>query len=379
MIVPSISPLFARRAGGKVSAARVRTRRGRLVRARVSRSALGHMTSIMSNKARFCSQLTGEVLTACRAIPERCVSLRSPPFNEVVGQPQLFLMINQVVQEVSLGTHRFFVLGPGRGTTATHETAMASSNNRKVVHYKIVYANGRQLLGPNAATMAAERVVHAVGSYRNLLRSQPPGATASTTTSVLWRTLQKELRTMLVTQNVSGLFDSPWVNLFSELYLAMCTRDVRVVLSTRDAVSWAKSRHQDHGSSRTGFVCPFAPDQRLLDPFSWPQCAAFARRYQTSAVDANSTGAREAAPKPKQLPGGRAAYDFHDVAESTLGIAMEKYNSYVLRLVPDDLLLEADFFSSKLNEQKPRSTIDPRDEWTRLEMELIKAFTRDSG
>ena len=46
-------------------------------------------------------------------------------------------------------------------------------------------------------------------------------------------------------------------------------------------------------------------------------------------------------------------------------------------VVPDDLLLEADFFSSKLNEQKPGSRVSPRDEWTRLEMSLIQAFTRD--
>ena len=48
-----------------------------------------------------------------------------------------------------------------------------------------------------------------------------------------------------------------------------------------------------------------------------------------------------------------------------------------MRLVPDDLLLEANYFSSKLNEQKPGSSVSPRAEWTRLEMALIKAFTRD--
>ena len=60
-----------------------------------------------------------------------------------------------------------------------------------------------------------------------------------------------------------------------------------------------------------------------------------------------------------------------------LGAAMEKYNAYVRRLVPDDLLLEVDFFSSSLIEPKQNSNVSPQVEWTRLEMMLIEAFTRD--
>jgi len=270
-------------------------------------------------------------------------------------------MIKKVVQEAELGTHRFFVLGPGRGTTATTETAQASSNNdRRVLHWKRLYGNGKLLPPGSSASIAANGVVEAVHSYRDSLRltrgSGPwsgPASTQSTSTAVLWPTLEQGLRTMMVKQNVSGLFDSPWVNLFSDLYLAMCARDVRVVFSTREAAAWAKSRHEDHGTTATGFVCPFAQDPRLLDPFSWPQCAAFSRRYASSVGDhtKSSAGAREAA--PKRLPGARAAYDVKDLTTDTLGKAMEKYNAYVLKLVPDDLLLGVNFFSSKLNEQKP--------------------------
>ena len=340
-------------------------------------------STMLSNQTRmdqFCSQLTGDALTACRSIPERCVSLQAPPFRQVVGEPELFVMIKKVVREADLGTHRFFVLGPGRGTTATHETAQASSDRRKVLHYVLVYGNGKPL-PENAASIAANGVVKAVHSYCDSLRftrGSGPASTQSTSTAVLWPTLEQGLRTIMVKQNVSGLFDSPWVNLFSELYLAMCARDVRVVFSTREAAAWGKSRHEDHGMSATGFVCPFAEDPRLLDPFSWPQCAAFTRRYASSVGDhtnSSAGAAREAA--PKRLPGARAAYDIKDLTTDTLGKAMEKYNAYVLKLVPDDLLLEVDFFSSKLNEQKPGSRVSPRDEWTRLEMSLIEAFTRD--
>lgn len=227
----------------------------------------------------------------------------------------------------------------------------------------------------NGASIAARGVIKATHSYSDNLRLNRADA-RSTSTSILWPTLEQGLRSILW-QNVTALFDSPWVNLFSELYLAMCTRGVRVVFSTRNADAWARSRIRDHPS---GFVCPFAPDVRLLDPFSWTQCAAFARRYapdrQSAAGDANSTAAPQEAP-PRRLPGTRAAHRADDLTPDKLGAAMEKYNAYVRRLVPDDLLLEADFFSSSLIEPKQNSNVSPRDEWTRLEMMLIEAFTRD--
>ena len=83
-----------------------------------------HATA-MPSVTNFCSELTGDVLTACKSIPESCVSLNTPPFSQIVGEPELFIRIKKVIQEASLGTHRFFVLGPGRGTTATHEAAKA--------------------------------------------------------------------------------------------------------------------------------------------------------------------------------------------------------------------------------------------------------------
>jgi len=71
--------------------------------------------------------------------------------------------------------------------------------------------------------------------------------------------------------------------------------------------------------------------------FSWPQCAAFTRRYASSVGDHTNQqlgwgGARSGAEGPKRLPGARAAYDIKDLTTDTLGKAMEKYNAYVLKL-----------------------------------------------
>ena len=106
---------------------------------------------------------------------------------------------------------------------------------------------------------------------------------------------------------------------------------------------------------------------QVLDPFSETQCAAFARRYS----------ARGEMPKTADMLPGHAALDFDDVEVRKLAMAMEKYNEYVLRLVPDDLLLLVDYFSSADN-QAARSAQTARDEWTEHTEALIHAFVRDS-
>ena len=98
---------------------------GRVARSEGRAAIASRHATAMPFVTNFCSELTGDVLDACKSIPESCVSLNAPPFNQIVGEPELFIRIKKVIQEASLGTHRFFVLGPGRGTTATHESAKA--------------------------------------------------------------------------------------------------------------------------------------------------------------------------------------------------------------------------------------------------------------
>ena len=188
---------------------------------------------------------------------------------------------------------------------------------------------------------------------------------------------------MMYNHSITGFFDSPWTNLFTELYFAMCPRGVRVILSTRDSYSWAISRQANHRRleassssapahgrrlSHIGYICPFAPDPRLLDPFSMPQCAAFARRHQHKNHSEHAS---------TRLP-GNAAMDFDDAPVHELAAAMEKYNQFVLNLVPDDLLLRINYFTSSLLENRMHSGRSARDAWSEGQHNLVALFTRDT-
>ena len=117
-----------------------------------------------SNAAPFCSNLTDELLAACLAIPKSCLASQSPPFKDLIGDPQLFLAINQVVQESGFAGHQFFVLGPGRGTTATHEATVAASAGRMLIHFEQKYKDG-MYRGNSLAALKFVSVYHAFVSY----------------------------------------------------------------------------------------------------------------------------------------------------------------------------------------------------------------------
>ena len=331
---------------------------------------LGRAVRMASNAAPFCSALTDELLAACLAIPKSCLASQSPPFKDLIGDPQLFLAINQVVQESGFAGHQFFVLGPGRGTTATHEAARAASAGRTLIHFEQKYKDG-MFRGNSLAALKYVSAHHAFVSY---YRQRAWALMMST--SPLVAPLTSSLKALLATENVTGLFDSPWVNYFTELYLAMCPRGVRVIFTTRDSLAWAASRrehhsqgfldashHSTHGRrlSDTGFICPFAQEPAVLDPFSLTHCARFARHRLGPVANATAQTVL-----PHRLP-GNAALDNGDVAEPALASAFEKYNAYVRRLVPHDGLLEVDFFSS--------SQID---EWGSLETKRIRTFLREA-
>ena len=73
-----------------------------------------------------------------------------------------------------------------------------------------MYADSKVLAQSNGASIAARGVVKAVHSYSDNLRLNLAYA-RSTSTSILWPTLEQGLRSILVWQNVTALFDSPWV------------------------------------------------------------------------------------------------------------------------------------------------------------------------
>ena len=252
------------------------------------------------------------------------------------------------------------MLGPGQGSTATREVAPASSMNRTVIHYHSIV---RPPPYPEERPGWLKALVRAVHGVRG-----SDAAAAQSRSGLLLAPLEHAMRAAFA-RGVTGFFDTPWSFLFAELYLSMCARGVRVVLSTRDARSWAKSRRRS--KSLAGFVCPFAPDPRLLDPFSPTQCAAFGRRHANESGPAAPR--RLAAAKPRRLFG----LDYVDVAAADLAVALAKYNEYVQRLVPDDLLLRVDYFSSSFLRPRADGSVDVRAEWTAHQRALIEAFLRD--
>eukprot|EP00316_Scyphosphaera_apsteinii_P023779 CAMPEP_0119300842 /NCGR_PEP_ID=MMETSP1333-20130426/2727_1 /TAXON_ID=418940 /ORGANISM="Scyphosphaera apsteinii, Strain RCC1455" /LENGTH=337 /DNA_ID=CAMNT_0007302747 /DNA_START=115 /DNA_END=1124 /DNA_ORIENTATION=+ len=322
----------------------------------------------------FCASLTGAMLEACQGIPASCVSIHAPRFIDTIGDHTLFLAMRDVVRKAKLGSHNFFVLGPGRGTTATHTVALAASaGNRTVVHFHDPYHDGKSLLGiPGVhVRQAADLLIKAQHDFLHNFRSNREPLMFSTTKLI--KPMITSLTSLVMKSYVTGFFDTPWVDFFTELFYATCPRGVHVVFSTRDSLAWAKSRQEHHRVlqetspemrrlSSIGFVCPFALDPRLLDPFSLVQCAAFARRFQAPGSKINES--QEIAPRLS----GSAALDFNDVGTLTLAAAMHKYNQYVHRLVPEDLLLQVNIFNGLLQE-KPNSGA-----FFELEKKLIATF-----
>ena len=70
--------------------------------------------------------------------------------------------------------------------------------------------------------------------------------------------------------------------------------------------------------------------------------------------------------------------DFDEVPVHELAAAMEKYNQFVLNLVPDDLLLRINYFTSSLLENRMHSGRSARDAWSEGQHNLVALFTRDT-
>lgn len=130
------------------------------------------------------------------------------------------------------------------------------------------------------------------------------------------------------------LSDSPWVNIFAELYLALGPT-TKVVLLRRDAHSWASQRRRRHTSA---LVCL---DGTVLDPFSFTQCAA------------------------RNAPAGRVKrIDYEHLMKS-----YQKYNQYVHSIVPENYLLDINLFTNSILEAENTTDI-----WSMANKELIRTF-----
>lgn len=130
--------------------------------------------------------------------------------------------------------------------------------------------------------------------------------------------------------------DTPLVNMFTELYLALGPK-TNVMLSRRDSHEWALHRASEHGK---GFFCDGAWE-RIPDPFSYVQCS--------------STGT---------LP-----VELKEVNPEILSSAYNKYNSHVHNLVPGNCILDLNLFS-----YKTYNDTNDRAKWTELNQKLVYEF-----
>ena len=175
--------------------------------------------------------------------------------------------------------------------------------------------------------------------------------------------------------NITGFFDSPFPNFFTELYLATCPHN-KVVLGTRDSLSWATSRIKHHGNSKTGLVCPHAASPALRDPFSYTQCAHFdtIRRAQTLAAgeDGHGRGAAAYAPRPN------TSLNFNGISAPALAKVFEKYDAFVARMVPQNRLLRINLFTSE--QLRPNASDKQQDTnriaWTDVNSAVVEKFVR---
>lgn len=302
-------------------------------------------------------------------IAPECLTHRAPPLFGTIRNPVLFKKLAAELQK-HVSPSSPMVIVAGRGTTGTREVAtVLEKGGRRVVHFVRCFSCSGN------ATRANLKFVHGVHTYlvdRRIggrLAHEPLIASESLATALV------DTMKVLLAEGVTAFTDTPWVNFFTELFYATCPH-VRVVLTTRDSVSWARSRKQNHAHSSAFFLCPRAFDHDIADPFSITQCAA--RNTKQAA---------------KNTFGNGSALDASDVSDENLSRAFDKYQDYVQRIVPAELLLNVNYFSSRVLisdamssgqlQRRGASAGQPqrrgaREEWTALQAQTISMFSRGS-
>ena len=145
--------------------------------------------------------------------------------------------------------------------------------------------------------------------------------------------------------------DTPWVNLMTEIYLASGP-ETKVILSRRDAASWAHSRGSHVGQQV--FVCRDTGNQTTTtmaalsvpaaDPFSYSHCQ------------------------------GRTATTLDRLSEHEAEDAFMQYVTHVHKLVRPNYLLDLNLFSSEVLQATGRASDVVERDWSNPYGELIGQF-----
>jgi len=258
-----------------------------------------------------------------------------------------------------------FILAAGQGTAASHSIADAiQSTGINTIHFRECQ--------PACKTTVREicEVTDKLELFARQMKHPFRNVSLLEIVSGVLSAFDVALQAMAANR-VFALAHAPWTNLFSEFYVALCP-NVRVVLSIRDELDWARSRQQGHGHSGFGFVCPAVTAQkRAIEPadkqlqsevssnLSPLQDVTQLREQPTPNVTAQGAAlshtlvARPFADPfsytrcPSQQRHGQllpSAVNLADIDTETLGDFFEQYNDYVRRLVPAANLLEVNFF-----------------------------------
>ena len=170
--------------------------------------------------------------------------------------------------------------------------------------------------------------------------------------------------------------DTPVPSLFFELYYAICP-NVRVILSTRNAVEWASSRLAKH--SNQDWLC--ARNGPLINPFSLAHCWLAWNSHQIrppGAVGGVLTDfvAFRSLKLARSGANGSSAMRRRQV--TLLAEAMTSYNALVQRVVDPAHLLVINLFRRHVS-ATPADAKRSFDEWTALNCELVRSFVRPDG
>jgi hypothetical protein len=277
-----------------------------------------------------------------------------PPFYQLVGEGEILLGLVEAVKtwrESIRQPNATVVIGAGRGTTGTHTVAKAVGTQQPALHYFEVYHPDKH--GGIIVKKSGLR-----GSVRDGLFKWIYETPVNVGTVGVARPFIRWMNHLLKI-GVTAFFDTPVTNVFAELYLATCPFN-KVILSSRDSTAWAQSRVKKHaGPHNIIFVCPYAHLPEIVDPFSWAQCAEYAKEKALQGHD---------------LP--PSYQSLHDVTEHQLITHLEKYDSFIGNMVPANRLLRVDLFSSKLLTLPAGSNLTPRDEWGNQNEKIVKMFAR---
>ena len=301
----------------------------------------------------FCNNAPQKLVAFCESLDSKCITTQMPPFYQLVGEGEILLGLVEAVKtwrESIRQPNATVVIGAGRGTTGTHTVAYAVGTQQPTVHYNEVYYPNKR----NGGILKKKSGLR--GSARDELNKWITETPVNVGTVRIARPFIRWIN-HLFKIGVTAFFDTPITNVFAELYLATCPFN-KVILTSRDSIAWAQSRVKNHGApNNIIFVCPYAHLPEIVDPFSWAQCAEYAKQKALQGHD---------------LP--RSYQSLRDVPKHELITQLEKYDSFIGKLVPANRLLRVDLFSSKL--LTPRFDITARDEWGNHNEKIVKMFAR---